>query len=187
MSGQPEITMLLKSWQDGDHEALDQLSASVYEELKRLARSAFRSERPGHTLQPTALVNEAFMKLVDANVSWENRAHFFSAAAETMRRVLIDRARGKKASKRGGGRQRAEIELQDWVATGTSGELVALDEALQALEEQSQEKANVVKLRYFVGLSVEETAQALGVSTATVKRSWAYSKAWLRREMNRSD
>ena len=198
---EPELT-------PGDEKlvATDQWLLAFYDELRRMAQSMLVGESPGQTLQATALVHEAFVRLTGrplgqqatasdqdlestlaTPVRWENRAHFFSAAAETMRRVLIDRARKKKAIKRGGDRQRVEVDLHDWAASVTPVEMMALDEALNALEKQSRLKADVVKLRYFVGLSVEETAKALDVSTATVKRNWAYSKAWLRREMNRNE
>ena len=191
---------------DDDLVATDQWLLAFYDELRRMAQGMLAGESPGQTLQATALVHEAFVRLAgrklgrDATASdqdfestlatpvrWENRAHFFSAAAETMRRVLIDRARKKKAAKRGGGNRRVDVDLQDWAASVTPVEMLALDDALGALEKQSKLKADVVKLRYFVGLSVDETAKALGISSATVKRNWAYSKAWLRREMNRSE
>lgn len=182
----------------------DEWLLAFYDELRRMAQSMLAHESPGQTLQATALVHEAFVRLTGRDlgtskteteaecestlaspVAWENRGHFFASAAETMRRVLIDRARQKKAAKRGGANQRVDLELHDWVSNSTPSETIALDDALTALEEANGEKANVVKLRYFVGLSVEETATAMGISTATVKRHWAYSKAWLRREMGR--
>jgi RNA polymerase sigma factor (TIGR02999 family) len=184
MDGLPEadITALLRDWSGGDHEALERLMPAVYGELKRLAASYLRSERPGHTLQPTALVHEAYLRLQgQRSVAWSNRAHFFGIAARIMRRILVDHARRRGAAKRDAAALR--LTLVDDAAGDRAPELIALDTALTSLERLDPQQARVVELRYFGGLTVEETAEAAGISTATVKREWRTARAWLRREI----
>ncbi len=184
MDGLPErdITALLKDWSGGDREALERLMPVVYGELKRLAASYLRSERPDHTLQPTALVHEAFLRLQgQRSVIWSNRGHFFGIAARIMRRILVDHARRRRAAKRDGVVLR--LTLVDAGADDRAPELIALDSALTSLEELDPQQARVVELRFFGGLTVEETAEAAGISTATVKREWRTARAWLRREI----
>ncbi len=182
-----QVTQLLELAGSGDSRANEELLPLVYDELRRLARSQLKNEPTGQTLQATALVHEAYMRLVgDADVRWENRAHFFGAAARAMRRILVDRARHRGRQKRGGDRER--VELGDHAAdspTGGGTDLVALDGALARLEAEDPRKAEVVMLRYFAGLSIEETASALSLSTATVKNEWAFARAWLKRELER--
>jgi RNA polymerase sigma factor (TIGR02999 family) len=183
-SSRGQVTELLQLWRDGDKAAMDKLLPIVYDELRRLAASFFRRERLNHTLQPTALVHEAYLHLVDqSRPGWENRAHFFGAAAQLMRRILIDHARSHNAAKRGGGEIR--VSLADDVATTGQRELdlIVLDEALDELTALDAEQGRIVEMRYFGGLSIEETAEALGVSPATVKREWSTAKAWLYRRM----
>lgn len=185
-----EITRLLKAWGRGDSAALDRLTPLVYERLHRMARAYMRNERPGHTLQPTALVNEAFVRLVDArDLNWSDRAHFFAVCARVMRRILVDAARSRAAVKRGGHADRAEhssaINLDSLPGSGTavSAQVLALDEALNALERIDPRRAQVIELRFFGGLSVEETGRVLQVSPQTVMRDWRLARAWLAREL----
>jgi RNA polymerase sigma-70 factor (ECF subfamily) len=179
-----EVTQLLLAWRGGDDEALDKLVPLVYEELRRLARLYMRRERAGHTLQTTALVNEAYLRLVDVNkVQWQNRAHFFAVSAQLMRRILVDFARTRNYQKRGGEMRRASFAEALTVSSLDNPDLVALDDALSALSDVDQRKSQVVELRYFGGLSVEETAEALNVSPETVKRDWRLAKAWLLRQL----
>ena len=186
-----EVTEILEAIERGDESSTDALLPIVYDELRRIAASKLSRETPGITLQTTSLVHEAYMRLIgpaaDADeaegVRWDSRGHFFAAAAESMRRILIDHARRKKQLKRGGDREKIDLEHVDFAAVEKSVDLLALDEALNKLEEEDSEKANVVKLRYFAGLTIEETARALGVSEPTVKRRWFYARAWLRREI----
>ena len=181
-----EVTRLLQDWSEGDAGAAERLMPLVYEELRRLARSYLRRERPDHTLQPTALVNEAFLKLVDqSRVSWQDRHHFFGIAAQMMRRVLVDHARAQKAEKRGGAQGKVSLEEANVPTGERAAELVELDEALQRLAEVFPRKGRVVELRFFGGLSVEETARVLGVSDKTVMREWQSAKLWLYRELDR--
>jgi RNA polymerase sigma factor (TIGR02999 family) len=178
------ITHILKEWNAGDAQALDRLTPLVYEELRRQATRYVRQERPGHTLQATALIHEAYLRLVDAkDVNWQSRAHFFAIAANLMRRILVDHARRRDAEKRGGSAIR--LTLDDAVAAAGENEvdLLAIDEALDRLAAIDTQQARVVELRFFSGLSVEETAAALGVSPKTVKRDWSVARAWLRREI----
>ena len=178
-----DITGLLHAWGAGDRAALDRLTPLVEKELRDLARRAMRRERPG-TLQPTALVNEAFLRLVDAtDVRWHDRAHFFAISAQTMRRILVDAARARGAGKRGGSAIRFRLDETIDAAPERDRELVALDDALAALAEFDERKARVVELRYFGGLSVEETAAVLGISTQSVLRDWKLARAWLLREL----
>ena len=180
------VTQLLQEWSGGSGEALDRVIPIIYEELRARAAGYLRRERPGHTLQPTALVHEAYLRLADARgVPWQSRAHFFAIAATLMRRILVDHARKRSASKRGGSGVRLTLDEGLAVTDGTDGvDLVAVDEALDRLATLDAQQAQVVELRFFSGLSVEETAEALGVSPRTVKRDWGVAKAWLHRELS---
>jgi RNA polymerase sigma-70 factor, ECF subfamily len=181
-----DVTRLLVRLTDGDRAALDDLLPLVYGELRRLAASYLRRERADHTLQPTALVHESYLRLVDqTQVRWQNRAHFFGVAAQMMRRILVDHARERVAEKRGGGAERLSLDENIAVSGERARELVALDEALARLAEIDPEKSRVVELRFFGGLSVEETAEVLGVSAPTVKRHWRMAKAWLYGQMQK--
>jgi len=178
------ITHLLKEWSDGDERALDKLTPLVYEELRRQASRYLRRERRGHSLQTTALINEAFLRLIDArDVHWQDRAHFFAIAANLMRRVLVDHARRRDAEKRGGSALRLTLDEGLAVAKETDVDLLAIDEALDRLAKIDPQQARVVELRFFSGLTVDETAVALGVSPKTVKRDWSVARAWLCREI----
>jgi len=169
---------------DGDEAALQQLLPIVHDELRRLARRQMAGERPGHTLQPTALVNEAYLRLVTLKqMQWQDRAHFFAMAARLMRRVLVDFARSRGYQKRGGGAQRVSFTQALDVADGAPTDVVALDDALEALARVDERKSRVVELRFFGGLSVEETAEVLNVSRETVKRDWTFAKMWLLRHL----
>ncbi len=184
----PHVTELLLAWGRGDRSALDELMPLVHQELRRLARSQMRGERDNHTLQTTALVNEAFLRLVDLRrVRWQDRAHFLALSARLMRRVLVDHARSRNYQKRGGGA--VAVGLDDvLVAVPERGaDLVALDEALEDLARVDPRKSQVVELRFFGGLSVDETAEALHVSPETVKRDWRLAKVWLLRELSRRE
>ena len=179
-SSQHEVTKLLIRLTEGDHAVLDALLPAVYDELRRLAANYLRRERASHTLQPTALVHEAYIRLVDqTRVEWQNRAHFFGVAAQMMRRILVDHARSQAAEKRGGDAQKLSLDENIDVSAMRPSELVALDEALERLAELDPQKSRLVELRFFGGLSVEETAEVLGVSAPTVKRQWRMAKAWL--------
>jgi RNA polymerase sigma factor (TIGR02999 family) len=181
-----DVTQLLWAWRKGNRAALDELTPLIYDELRRLAGYYLQRERSGHTLQGTALVHEAYMRLVQQDhAQWENRAHFFAVAARMMRRILVDHARNTLAAKRGAGTPKLSLDEALGVAQAESGELVDLDEALRRLSGLDEQQGKVVELRFFAGLSVEETASVLGISTATVKRDWATAKAWLYRELNR--
>ena len=177
------VTRLLEQARQGDPGATEQLLPLVYDELRRLARSRMRGERPGHTLQPTALVHEAYLRLLGSDGAWQGRGHFFAAAAEAMRRILIERARRARRLKRGGDMHRVELEDHVSAAGPRVDEVLAVDEALGRLETLDAQMAAVVKMRYFGGLTVEETAQALGTSPRTVNRLWTGAKAWLRSEI----
>lgn len=182
-----EVTALLASWTEGDEDALNRLLPLVEQELRRLARQQMRSERPGHLLQPTALVNEAYLRLVDIQrMRWQNRAHFFAVAARLMRRILVDAARSRQYQKRGGGAQHVSFDEALLVSAEAPEPLVALDDALQALAAVAERKGQVVELRYFGGLSVEETAEVLKISVETVMRDWKFAKTWLLRELSRN-
>ncbi|MCI0364518.1 MAG: sigma-70 family RNA polymerase sigma factor [Phycisphaerales bacterium] len=181
------MTMLLQAVSAGDSHATAEMLPLVYDELQELARSLMAREGPDHTLQPTALVHEAYLRLVGSDGKWDNRGHFFVAASTAMRRILVDRARHKLRLKRGGDRERLELNDESLVAEPPSEDLVFLDEALDRLEAYDERKCRVVMLRYFAGLSVEETAAALSISPATVKNDWSYARAWLHRELNRQD
>jgi len=178
-----EVSGLLRAWGDGDRDALDRLTPVVYDELRRLARRYMRGERPGHSLQTTALVNEAYMRLVDyKSMQWQNRAHFFAVSAQLMRRILVEHAR-RHNLKRGGGVQHVSLEETAIVDDDRPADLVALDDAMNALARIDPRKVQVVEMRFFGGLSVEETAEVLKVSPVTVMRDWSTAKAWLYREL----
>jgi RNA polymerase sigma factor (TIGR02999 family) len=179
-----EITRLLQAWGGGDAAALESLTPLVYAELRRMARRSMRRENPGHTLQPTALVNEAYLRLVDiAQVRWQDRAHFFAVAAQTMRRILVDAARARVAGKRGGGAVHVNLDESIDAMPDRGSQLVALDDALEALARLDPRKAKVIEMRFFGGLSVEETAEVLRISADTVMRDWKMARAWLMREL----
>jgi RNA polymerase sigma factor (TIGR02999 family) len=185
-----ETTVLLRAWAEGDAAALDQLTPRVYAELRRIAGHCMQNERPGRTLQTTALVHEAYLRLIDVNnVDWEHRAHFFAVSAQIMRRILVDGARARAAVKRGGGMPRVHLdktvldEIAD-VSSGRGNELIALDEALERLAELDPRKARIIELRFFGGLSVEETAAVLKVSPDTVMRDWRLARSWLLLELS---
>ena len=183
-----QVTQLLLSWSAGDHEALDQLIPLVDHELRRLAHRYMSRERPGHTLQTTALVNEAYLRLVDqSEVRWQNRAHFFAVSAQLMRHILVDYARQKRYAKRGGGARKVDLSEAATVSEERAAEVVALDEALSGLAEIDRRKSQVVELRYFGGLSLEEVAEVLQVAPITVRREWEAAKAWLYRELSNRD
>jgi RNA polymerase sigma factor (TIGR02999 family) len=179
-----EVTQLLQAWSDGNAEALDQLTPLVYEELHRLARHYMRGERPDHSLQITELLNEAFVRLVDwKNVHWKNRAHFFGVAAQMMRRILVDFARARNYAKRGGGTVRVSLSEAADVSAERGEDFVALDDALKSLTAIDARKGRIVELRFFGGLSVEETAEVMKISPSTVMRDWSLAQAWLYREL----
>lgn len=179
-----EITRLLRAWSDGDQEALERLTPLVYRELHHVAHRYMLRERQGRTLQTTALVNEAYLRLVDAaNVRWEDRTHFFAVSARIMRRILVDAARERAAAKRGGSSPRVNLDEVPDLAAQRGGELLALEEALQTLAKTDPRKAEVIELRFYGGLSVEETARYLQVSAQTVMRDWKLARSWLLREM----
>lgn len=183
-----EITQLLVAWGKGDQEALEQLMPLVYAELHRLAHRHIRKERPGHTLQTSALLNEAFLRLVDQrNVSWKSRAHFFAIAAQMMRRILVDYARSRRYLKRGGDAQQVSFDEELMVSRQLSADILGVHDALSELATIDERKAKVVELKFFGGLTNEETAEVLEVSPGTVMRDWTLSKAWLRLAMNKSD
>jgi len=177
------VTDLLVAWSDGDKQAYDKLMPLVYDELHRLAHRYMSRERPGHTLQTTALLGEAYLRLVDQKVRWQNRSHFFAIAAEVMRRILVDYARQRTYAKRGGGAHQVELDEALLMARDRSAQLIALDDAMKRLAEFDERKAQVVELRFFGGLSVEETAEVLKISVNTVKRDWSTARAWLFKEV----
>jgi len=178
-----EVSGLLRAWSEGDRAALDRLTPIVYEELRRLAGHYMKGERPGHSLQATALVNEAYMRLIDyKRMQWQNRAHFFAVSSQLMRRILVDHAR-RHNLKRGGGVQHVALEETAMVGGDRAADLVALDDAMDALAHIDLRKVQVVEMRFFGGLSVEEAAEVLQVSPVTVMRDWSTAKAWLYREL----
>ena len=188
MDDSSDVTRLLIDWRRGDKEALDRLMPVVYGELHRLAEIYLHRERPGHTLQPTALVNEAYLRLIDQRqVEWQSRAHFFGIAAQMMRRILVDQARAHRADKRGGGLYRVTLDSSFDVEERRGLDLLALDEALEALAKLDPRQSRIVELRFFVGLTLEETAEVIGVSPITVRRDWNLAKAWLYREIGRGE
>jgi RNA polymerase sigma factor (TIGR02999 family) len=180
-----EVTGLLKAWSGGDSAALDRLASVVYKELRRIARRYMKNEQPGNTLQTTALVNEVYLRLVDVqNVDWQHRAQFFAISAQMMQRVLVDAARARGSSKRGGGAVKVNIDETAVVAPEPDASVMALDEALEAFSRVAPRQAKVVELRYFGGLTEDEIVQVLGISPRTVRRDWDFAKAWLMRELN---
>ena len=183
-----EVTQLLKAWTEGDQASLEKLVPQVHAELHRLAKRYMGQERPGHILQTTALVNEAYMRLIDwENVSWQNRAHFFGVSAQLMRRILVDFARSRDYVKRGGEAQHVSLEEAAVVTHQKDADFIALDDALNSLAAIDPRKSQIVELRFFGGLSVEETAEVVGTSTRTVKREWSMAQAWLHRELSKKD
>jgi RNA polymerase sigma factor (TIGR02999 family) len=181
-----QITQLLHRWSEGDESAIDRLLPVVYDELHRMARRYMSGEKPGHTLQATALVNEAYLRLVDsAQVNFESRTHFFAVCAQVMRRILVDWARGRQAQKRGSDKSVLELNEAIAVPASTGADLVAIDDALKALALVDRRKSQVVELRFFGGLNVVETAAVLKVSEETVHRDWRLAKSWLRRELSK--
>lgn len=186
VNSDPNVTELLLAWSAGDEEAMDRLAPLVYQELHRLARGYMNGERAGHTLQTSALVNEAYLKLVDVRrVRWQNRAHFFAMAGRLMRRILVDFARRRRSLKRGGGAEELEFDESFMVARDGPSGIVEIDEALRTLASIDARKVQVVEMRFFAGLDVRETAEALQVSPETVRRDWRLARAWLRREMGK--
>ncbi|WDI41547.1 ECF-type sigma factor [Bremerella sp. P1] len=183
-----DVTHILSEIEHGDPSAAEQLLPLVYDELRKLAAAKLAQEKPGQTLQATALVHDAYLRLVDDGDTqeWKSRGHFFGAAAEAMRRILIETARRKKSLKAGGGLDRISIHDDELIGSEHAEELLALDEALQKLERQSSRKAQVVKLRYYAGLTIPETAEALGIARSTAIADWSYAKGWLKLEITRN-
>jgi RNA polymerase sigma factor (TIGR02999 family) len=180
------LTELLLRWGDGDLTAVDELMPLVYDELRRIARNYLRRERPGMSLQPTALVNEAYLRMIDQSiVKWQNRAHFYAICAKLMRRILVDYVRRRRAGKRGGDQYKVSLSEVDRARQRSDVDLIALDDALRVLEAEKPQLAQIVELRFFGGLTIEETAEAMKLSHATVERGWSLSRAWLRRELMR--
>jgi RNA polymerase sigma factor (TIGR02999 family) len=185
MSVAHSVTLLLERWHHGDSEALEKLMPLIYEELRKMARRYMRQQNPGHTLQTTALIHEAYLRMVKQKEKrFQNRAHFFGVAAQAMRHILVDYARARTSSKRGGGARPISLEEAALVTEERAGELVAFDDALKELERLSKRQSQVVELRYFGGLSVEETAAVLSVSPETVMRDWSMAKTWLHRALS---
>ena len=183
-----DVTALLHRWQEGDAAALNDLVELVHNELRRVAHNQLNRERSDHTLQTCALINETYLRLIDQRrVNWSNRAHFFAVASQIMRRILVDYARSRGYAKRGGGALKVPLDEGALIATAPSPDLVALDDALTRLELEDHRKARVVELRYFAGLTVEEIAEVLKISTVTVMRDWSFARAWLRRMMEYGD
>jgi len=179
------VTQLLADWSSGNQEALNALMPLVYDELRRLARSYIRRERPGHTLATTGLIHEAYLRLVDQDVKWQNRSHFFGVAAQMMRRVLIDHAKSQQRAKRGGGAVKVSLDDPIVLSDAPDTDLLALDEALSRLEKMDPQRGRIVELRFFGGLSNEEAAAVLNISPATVQRQWSGARAWLYHELRR--
>jgi RNA polymerase sigma factor (TIGR02999 family) len=181
-----EVTQLLIAWSNGDKAALDKLTPLVYEELRRLAHHYMSHERPGHTLQTTALVNEAYLRLVNRQgVHWQSRAHFFAIAATLMRSILVDHARSHAYAKRGGGTRKIELDEAMIVSQERAAEVVALDDVLKQLADFDPQQSRIVELRFFGGLTIDETAEVLDLSPATIKREWSTARAWLYRELSK--
>jgi RNA polymerase sigma factor (TIGR02999 family) len=182
-----DVTRLLAEWQAGDQSALDRLMPIVYNELRRIAARYLHSERTGHTLQTTALVHEAYLRLVDeTHIQWQGRAHFFGVAATLIRNILVDHARTQKAAKRGGGAQKLSLDEALAVPAGHETDILAVDDALQALSKIDKQQGRIVELRFFAGLTIEETAEILQISLSTVKRDWILAKTWIYRELSHS-
>jgi RNA polymerase sigma factor (TIGR02999 family) len=186
-AGPAEVTQLLKAMGHGDAEAADRLLPLLYSELHRLAKSYMRRERPDHTLQATALINEAYMRLVHDDVDWNSRTHFIAVAANVMRRVLVDHARSRNAEHRGGKLERVELQDDLAISPDRLGEVLAIDMALTRLEQKNPRQARVVELRYFAGFSVEEVASLLDIAPRSVKRDWALARIWLFKELHSGD
>lgn len=183
-----DVTSILNAIEQGNDKAVDELLPLVYEELRHLAARKISHERPGQTLQATALVHEAYIRLVGSEIrSWKGRTYFFSAAAEAMRRILIEKARHKQSQKHGGDKHRVNLDEAEIIVENPPTDLIALDEALNKLTKEEPEVADLVKMRYFAGLTLEQTAVALGVSRRTAERYWAYARAWLYQEINKSE
>ena len=183
-----EITQLLMNWSQGDKAALDQLVPLVYPELRRLAKRHMDREDPAHTLQTSALINEAYLKLVDQqNVEWQNRAHFFAVAAQVMRHILVDHARTRNYAKRGGGAPKLPLDEAAALTEQRAGQLIALDDALRDFAALDERKSQIIELRFFGGLSLEETAEVMKISPSTVQREWRAAKAWLHHTMSKTD
>jgi RNA polymerase sigma factor (TIGR02999 family) len=184
-----DVTQILGQIEDGDGQAAEKLLPLVYDELRKLAAARMAQEASGQTLQATALVHEAYLRLVDTEEArhWDSRGHFFAAAAEAMRRILVENARRKGREKHGGGTRRVALDEKDWVTRTTPDQLLAVDEALARLAHEDATAAEVVKLRYFAGMSVDEAAQALGIHRATAHRHWAYARAWIRADLRSDD
>jgi RNA polymerase sigma factor (TIGR02999 family) len=181
------VTQLLVAWSDGDKSAMEKLFPLIYDELRRIARQYMRRENPGHTLQTTALVNEAYLRLIDQRKThWRNRAHFFAIAAQIMRRILLDHARSYKYAKRGGGAHQVSLDETAIVSQEKATEMIALDDALNELAKIDEQQSRVVELRFFGGLTVEETAEVLSLSSTTIKREWSAAKAWLYHEIRKT-
>jgi RNA polymerase sigma factor (TIGR02999 family) len=180
------VTQLLHAWGKGDEAARDELIPLVYDTLRRIARHQLRGERAGHTLETTALINEAYLKLVEQSVSWQSRAHFFGIAARLMRQLLVDYARARQRLKRGGDLQQISLTDAAGIAEDKAVDLLALDDALQILTEVDPQSSRIVELRFFGGLTIEETAQVMGISTPTVERGWRAARAWLQTELSPS-
>ncbi len=179
------MSQLLRDWSNGDQAALDKVMPVVYQELRRLAHHYMRRERPGHTLQTTALVNEAYLRLADyKKMRWQSRSHFFAVAAQVMRRILVEQARSKNYAKRGGGAEKISLDETAIVSAGRSAEVIAVDDALTELESWDARKGRIVELRFFGGLSIEETADVMKVSPTTVQREWRSAKAWLHKAIS---
>jgi len=184
--GSRQVTELLVRWRKGDRQALDALIPLVYGELRRIAQHFLQREKPGHTLQSTALVHEAYVRMVGQNLpEWQSRAHFFGIAAQLMRQILVDHARARQAAKRGGDVFKLSLDESTAMPEQRDLDLIALDDALKSLTELDPQQSRIVELRYFAGLTIEDTSEVLGISPATVKRDWATARAWLQREMMR--
>jgi len=184
--GSRQVTELLVRWRKGDRQALDALIPLVYGELRRIAQHFLQREKPGHTLQSTALVHEAYVRMVGQNLpEWQSRAHFFGIAAQLMRQILVDHARARQAAKRGGDVFKLSLDESTAMPGQRDLDLIALDDALKSLTELDPQQSRIVELRYFAGLTIEDTSEVLGISPATVKRDWATARAWLQREMMR--
>src|SRR5437588_6147845 len=183
-----EVTQLLLQWSNGDKAALDKLMPLIYDELRRLARHYMSRERPGNTLQTTALVNEAYLRLINRkHVHWQNHAHFFAIAAQLMRSILVDHARSHAYAKRGGGARKIALDDAMAVSQQRAADVVALDDALKRLAEIDPRQSRIVEMKFFGGLTIEETGEVLGLSPATIKREWSTAKAWLYHELNRNE
>jgi len=186
MAKQENLTQLLLAWSRGDESAKDELFPLVYETLRRIARRQLRGERAGHTLESAELINEAYLKLAEQSISWENRAHFFGIAALLMRRLLVDYARARQRLKRGGDLQQISLTAAGRIARDEAVDLLALDEALNTLSEVDPQRGRIVELRFFGGLTLEETAHVMGISIPTVERGWRAARAWLQTELSQS-